>query len=69
MNAERMKTFGKVEELYLGNTNLVYALSENKPDIGNLRETFFFSQMRKFKNTQVVQIILPFGNSRPVYSG
>lgn len=42
---DSMKTFGKVEKLYLGNTNLVYALSENKPDIGNLRETFFFSQM------------------------
>lgn len=40
-----LKTFGKVEKLYFGNTNLVCALSENKPEIGNLRETFFFSQM------------------------
>jgi hypothetical protein len=30
----------------LGNTNLVYALSEGKPDVGNLRETFFLSQMQ-----------------------
>jgi hypothetical protein len=41
-----MKNFGKLEKLYLGNTNLVYALSEGKPDVGNLRETFFLSQMQ-----------------------
>lgn len=41
-----MKNFGKLEKLYLGNTNLVFALSEGKPDIGNLRETFFLSQMQ-----------------------
>ena len=41
-----MKNFGKLEKTYLGNTNLVYALSENKPEIGNLRETFFLSQMQ-----------------------
>lgn len=40
-----MKNFGKLEKLYLGNTNLVYALSEGKPDVGSLRETFFLSQM------------------------
>ena len=41
-----LKNFGKLEKTYLGNTNLLYALSENKPDIGNLRETFFLSQMQ-----------------------
>ena len=41
-----MKNFGKMEKLYLGNTTLVHALSEGKPDIGNLRETFFLSQMQ-----------------------
>ena len=41
-----LKNFGKLEKLYLGNTNLIYALSEGKPDIGNLRETFFLSQMQ-----------------------
>lgn len=41
-----MKNYGKPEKLYLGNTNLVYALSEGKPDVGNLRETFFLSQMQ-----------------------
>lgn len=37
---------GKVEKVYLDNTNLAYCLSENTPDIGNLRETVFFNQMR-----------------------
>ena len=41
-----MKNYGKPEKLYLGNTNLVYALSESKPEVGNLRETFFLSQMQ-----------------------
>lgn len=41
-----MKNYGKPEKLYLGNTNLVYALSEGKPEVGNLRETFFLSQMQ-----------------------
>lgn len=40
-----MKNFGKLDKLYLGNPNLVYALSDSKPDLGNLRETFFMSQM------------------------
>jgi hypothetical protein len=30
----------------LDNTNLAFCLSENIPDIGNIRETFFFNQMR-----------------------
>lgn len=31
---------------YLDNTNLAYALSDNSPEIGNIRGTFFFSQMK-----------------------
>jgi predicted AAA+ superfamily ATPase len=37
---------GKIEKVYLDNTNLAFCLSENAPDTGNLRETFFFNQMR-----------------------
>jgi predicted AAA+ superfamily ATPase len=37
---------GKIEKVYLDNTNLAFCLSEKEPDIGNLRETFFFNQMR-----------------------
>ena len=43
---EGMKNYGKPEKLYLGNTNLIQALSEGKPEVGNIRETFFLSQMR-----------------------
>lgn len=35
----------KPEKIYLENTNLSYALSLQKPDIGNLRETFFMNQV------------------------
>lgn len=37
---------GKVEKLYLDNTNLIYALATDNAVIGNVRETFFFNQMR-----------------------
>ena len=40
-----IRALGKVEKVYLGNTNLIHALAEEKIEIGNLRETFFFSQM------------------------
>jgi predicted AAA+ superfamily ATPase len=43
-------TFGinylnKPDKLYLNNTNLMYALTNEKPDTGNLRETFFLNQL------------------------
>jgi predicted AAA+ superfamily ATPase len=37
---------GKIEKVYLDNTNLAFCLSEKEPDVGNLRETVFFNQMR-----------------------
>ena len=37
---------GKVEKVYLDNANLAFCLSEKDPDVGNLRETVFFNQMR-----------------------
>ncbi|MFI3278305.1 MAG: hypothetical protein SNH28_05905 [Rikenellaceae bacterium] len=40
-----IRALGKVEKIYLGNTNLIYLLSEGTPDIGNVRESLFFSQM------------------------
>jgi predicted AAA+ superfamily ATPase len=46
---EKTKSYlvvGKVEKIYLDNTNLAFCLSEKEPDIGNLRETAFFNQMR-----------------------
>ncbi|MBQ0129000.1 MAG: ATP-binding protein [bacterium] len=37
---------GKVEKVYLDNTNIANVLDEQATDIGNIRETFFFNQMR-----------------------
>ena len=41
-----IRGLGKVEKVYLDNTNLVYSLAEKEVNIGNLRETFFLNQMR-----------------------
>lgn len=41
-----IRGLGKVEKVYLDNPNLVYALAEESANIGNLRETFFLSQMK-----------------------
>ncbi len=35
----------KPEKIYLHNSNLHYALSERKPEIGTIRETFFINQL------------------------
>ncbi len=37
----------KPEKLYLDNTNLSYTLAPSQPDKGNLRETFFYNQLRR----------------------
>ena len=37
---------GKVEKVYIDNPNLMTVLADGKPDIGNLRETFFYNQLR-----------------------
>lgn len=42
-----LRGLGKVEKIYLDNPNLMYALSEGEPNIENLRETFFYNQMRE----------------------
>ena len=40
-----IRGLGKVEKIYLENTNLAYALTP-RPDIGNIRETFFLNQLQ-----------------------
>lgn len=45
-DTEGIRLLGKVDKVYLNNTNLAYALSDSTPDIGNIRETVFFSMMR-----------------------
>lgn len=35
----------KPEKIYLQNTNMAYLFSNNQPNVGNIRETFFFNQL------------------------
>ncbi len=41
-----MRGLGKIEKVYLDNTNIIYALSGDNANIGNVRETFFYNQTR-----------------------
>ena len=41
-----IRSIGKSNKLYIDNTNLMYVLSPENIDKGNLRETFFLNQMR-----------------------
>ena len=41
----------KPEKIFLHNTNLMFALSEKKPEVGTLRETFFINMNESAKNT------------------
>lgn len=41
-----MRGLGKTEKVYLDNTNIIYALSGENANIGNVRETFFHNQTR-----------------------
>ncbi len=41
-----MRGLGKVEKVYIDNPNLMTVLAGGTPAIGNLRETFFYNQMR-----------------------
>lgn len=41
-----LRNLGKVEKLYIDNTNMMYALAGAETNIGSVRETFFQNQMR-----------------------
>ena len=41
-----LRGLGKVEKVYVDNPCLMTVLANGKPEIGNLRETFFYNQMR-----------------------
>ena len=43
---EGYKLLGKVNKVYLNNPNLAYALSDDEPNIGNIRETIFLAWLR-----------------------
>jgi hypothetical protein len=48
--SEGIGQLGKVDKVYIDNTNLIAALAEENPKTGNIRETFFFNQMRVKNN-------------------
>ncbi len=41
-----IRGLGKVDKVYLDNVNIIFNLVGDKSNIGNIRETFFFNQMR-----------------------
>jgi len=41
-----IRGLGKVDKIYLDNTNLIYSLGRDAVETGNVRETFFLNQMR-----------------------
>lgn len=41
-----LRSLGKIEKLYVDNPSLMNVLAGGRPNIGNLRETFFYNQMR-----------------------
>ena len=45
-DTDGIRGLGKVEKVYLDNPNLAYLLGGGGTDIGNIRETFFYNQMR-----------------------
>ena len=42
-----IRTLGKVEKIYIDNPSLAFHLSEGQPNMGNIRETFFYNQLRQ----------------------
>lgn len=44
-STQGIRLLGKVEKVYLGNTNLIEVFGEGKSNVGNIRETFFLNQM------------------------
>lgn len=43
---EGIRSLAKAEKLYLDNTNMIYVLTPDRAEVGNVRETFFMNQMR-----------------------
>lgn len=41
-----MRALGKIEKVYVDNPSLMNVLANGRPNIGNVRETFFYNQMR-----------------------
>ena len=51
-----IRNLGKVEKAYIDNPSLMTVLAGGTPDIGNLRETFFYNQMRVRNNVTASRV-------------
>jgi uncharacterized protein len=49
--ANNSAVLNKPEKIYMHNTSLLFALSEKKPEVGTLRETFFINMIESAQNT------------------
>ena len=50
MKANGNAILRKMDKLYLENPNMMYALSESEPNVGNVRETMFLCWMKRSHN-------------------
>lgn len=55
-NTAGLRQLGKIEKLYVDNPSLMTVLAGGNPDVGNLRETFFFNQMRVKNRIQTSKV-------------
>ena len=62
-----MRGLGKVEKVYIDNHSLMNALPGGKTDVGNMRETFFYNQMR-VRNDVKDDIEFAQGNVIPLWA-
>ena len=51
-----IRGLGKVDKVYLDNSNLAYILAGSEANIGNIRETFFYNQLRVHNDIIVSRI-------------
>lgn len=54
-----IRGLGKVDKIYLDNTNLIYNLANDNSNTGNIRETFFLNQLR-VKYDVIVSLVADF---------
>ena len=57
-NTSGMRSLGKIEKVYVDNPSLMTVLSGGTPNVGNLRETFFYNQTRLRNNVMASRIRL-----------
>lgn len=56
-----IRGLGKVDKIYLDNTNLIFSLANDNSNKGNIRETFFLNQLR-VKNEVIASPYADFQN-------